>query len=101
MTTLVLTVLGLVGIGGNSGIFPLNQGFAQQQNSPEEEQNKGLVMAFFNDVYDNRNVSAIDEYVADNFTTSISADKESFKEITGAAFNSFPDLTRSLDHEIP
>ncbi len=96
---LVLAIAGLAIVGSLSSIIHLLQVSAKLPSV--EEQNKALVIAFFNDVYDNRNVSAIDRYLADNFSSAISkGDKQSYENIIDAVHNSFPDLTRSLDHII-
>jgi predicted ester cyclase len=95
----VLAVAGLASGGSLSSIIHLHQVLAQRPSV--EEQNKALVIAFFSDVYDNRNVSTIDKYLADNFSSAIGeGDKQSYEDIINAVHNSFPDLKRSLDHII-
>jgi hypothetical protein len=64
---IVLTIVGLIGVT-SVGIISIQQTSAQ--DSSQEEDNKALVMAFYNDVYDNHNLSAIDKYMADNFTSA-------------------------------
>jgi predicted SnoaL-like aldol condensation-catalyzing enzyme len=95
---LIMIVIGLVSIGSGTNIISIQQSSAQEQDSSQEEGNKALVSAFFNDVYDNRNVSALTRYIADTFTTSDGIDKEAFIANISAVLNSFPDLTRSLDN---
>ena len=95
---IVLTVVGLIGVT-NAGIISIQQ--ASAQNSSQEEDNKALVTAFYNDVYDNHNLSAIDKYMADNFTSAgPGTDRESLKALGRTAIDSFPDVTRSLDNMI-
>lgn len=43
-----------------------------------------------------RNVSAIDKFLADNFSSATGADKEKFMEITNGSHSSFPDSKRTL-----
>jgi predicted ester cyclase len=96
---LVSAVAGLAGFGSFSSIIHLPQVAAQRPSV--EEQNKALVIAFYNDVYDNPNVSTIDKYLADNFSSAIGkGDKQSYENVIDAVHNSFPDLTHSLDHII-
>lgn len=84
---LVLAVVGLASVGSLSSIIHLQQVSAQHHSI--EEQNKALVIAFFNDVYDSRNVSTIDKYLADNFTSAIGeGDKQSYENIIDAVHNS-------------
>lgn len=96
---LVSAVAGLASFGSFSSIIHLPQVAAQRPSV--EEQNKALVIAFYNDVYDNPNVSTIDKYLADNFSSPIGkGDRQSYDNVIDAVHDSFPDLTHSLDYII-
>ncbi len=92
---LILSVVGLTTVG-SLWYIPLEQVSGQSQ----VESNKALVTALYDEVYDNRNVSAIDKFLADNFSSATGADKQLFKEITNASHSSFPDQTRTLNNMI-
>jgi predicted ester cyclase len=96
---LVSAVAGLASFANFSSIIHLLQVVAQR--SSVEDQNKALVIAFYNDVYENPNVSTIDKYLADNFSSAVGkGDKQAYENVIDAVHNSFPDLTHSLDHII-
>lgn len=95
--TFILTVLGLVTVG-TLWFIPL-EGVSGQDKS-QEEVNKAIVTAFYDEVYDNRNASAIDKYIADNFSSDTGADKQKFKEIIESTHRSFPDAARTPDNII-
>ena len=96
LVPLTLAVLGLTSVYSLSGTVIIDQALAQ------EEDNQALVMTFFNDVYDNRNVSAIDRHLAVNSSSGHPIlgnviGKEAITENISAVHDSFPDLTRSLE----
>lgn len=89
----ILVVLGLATVG-SLWLIPLEE--VSGQGTPQENANKAIVTAFYNEVYDNRNVSAVDKFLADNFSSATGADKQKFMEITNASNTSFPDSKRTL-----
>ena len=91
----ILVVLGLATVG-SLWLIPLEQ--VSGQDTSQEEANKALVTAFYDEAYDNRNATAVDKYMADNFSSHVhtGADKQKFKEITHNSFSSFPDQQRTL-----
>ncbi|HZD33727.1 MAG TPA: ester cyclase [Nitrososphaeraceae archaeon] len=92
---LTLAILGIA-IIGSLWLVPLKE--VSGQDTSQEEANKALVTAFYDEAYDNRNASAVDKYVADTFLSHVhtGADKQKFKEITQISFSSFPDQKRTL-----
>ena len=71
------------------------------QTISNEEKNKELVLAFFKDVYDNKNISSIDQYLSedysfDPFKEEFSGDRNSIKTDINNTLNAFPDLNRIL-----
>ena len=61
--SLILAVLGLATV---ASLWPLPLEVLAQDKS-QGEANKAIVTAFYEEVYDNRNASAIDKYIANNF----------------------------------
>jgi predicted ester cyclase len=94
---LILAVLGLSTVV-TLWYVPLEEILGQDKS--QEEANKAIVTAFYEEVYDNRNATAIDKYIADNFSSDTGADKQKFKEITDITHRSFPDATRTLNNII-
>ncbi|MGD1837963.1 MAG: ester cyclase [Nitrososphaeraceae archaeon] len=99
---LFVTTLTLVLIGGIvTSIVETSAQIDTNQTNSQEEKNKELVLAFFKEVYDNRNVSAIDQYLSEDYSFDIfkeefSGDRNSIKNDLNEIFNAFPDLNRIL-----
>ncbi|HZD33746.1 MAG TPA: ester cyclase [Nitrososphaeraceae archaeon] len=92
---LILAILGIA-IIGSLWLIPLKE--VSGQDTSQEEANKALVTAFYDEAYDNLNATAVDKYMADNFSSHVhtGADKQKFKEITQTSLSSFPDQKRTL-----
>ncbi|MGD1837001.1 MAG: ester cyclase [Nitrososphaeraceae archaeon] len=99
----ILIFLGILSVGVIIGIMPIQESLAQEDSSQEKD-NEELVMSFINDVYVDRNASAIDKYLADNFIANFmddrSVDGESVKGNISAFINAFPDLVGTTEHII-
>jgi hypothetical protein len=93
----ILAVLGLSTVV-NLWPGPLEEVLGQDKS--QEEANKAIATSFYEEVYNNRNVTAIDKYIADNFSSDTGADKQKFKEIIDTTHRSFPDATRTFDNII-
>lgn len=86
-------------VGGlviSSSLWPISYEKILGANSSHEISNKALLADFYEEVYDNYNISALDKYLDINFTSATGADKELFKEITNKSQGSFPNSTRTL-----
>jgi len=57
-----------------------------------EEKNKELIKSFIDEVFNNHDVVAIDNYLAANLTDGAGKTPESFKKSLTALFSGFPDL---------
>ncbi|MDR4512634.1 MAG: ester cyclase [Nitrososphaeraceae archaeon] len=90
-------ILAVIGIATVASLWPVPLEEVLAQDKSQGEANKAIVTAFYEEVYDNRNSSAIDKYIANNFSSDNGADKQKFKEIIDATYSSFPDANRILD----
>jgi predicted ester cyclase len=63
-----------------------------------EEKNKELIKSFIDEVFNNHDVVAIDNYIAANLTDGAGKTPESFKKSLTALFSGFPDLHVKIEH---
>jgi predicted ester cyclase len=63
-----------------------------------EEKNKELIKSFIDEVFNNHDVAAIDNYLAANLTDGAGKTPESFKKSLTALFSGFPDLHVKIEH---
>lgn len=62
------------------------------------EENKKLIESFVDEVLNQRNLAAIDKYIAANLTNGSGKTPESFEKSLIALFLGFPDLRVSIEH---
>ncbi|MGD1836777.1 MAG: ester cyclase [Nitrososphaeraceae archaeon] len=96
----VIILVGILSVGSIVSTTSI-QVLAQEDSSQD---NKELVQTFTNDLYVDRNSTAIDKYLADNYvghlTNGNSIDKESVKGNISAFINAFPDLIGNTEQII-
>jgi predicted ester cyclase len=76
--------------------------YAQQQENSVENENKELVRAFFNEVFNKHNVTAADKYISINMIQhalqgQVPQGLEGFKSFNGKFLAAFPDLHGDFD----
>jgi predicted SnoaL-like aldol condensation-catalyzing enzyme len=98
-TSLIITTVSL----SQHSVEP---GFSQEQTqtqqlTSEQEKNKALVTEFFNEVFNQRNVSAVDKYYSEDFVSNEpnATDRESHKKAYNCSLITFPDLNATI-HDI-
>ena len=63
-----------------------------------EEKNKELIKSFIDEVFNNHDVVAIDNYLAANLTDGAGKTPESFKKSLASLFSGFPDIHVNIEH---
>jgi predicted SnoaL-like aldol condensation-catalyzing enzyme len=100
MPTIVAISLFIIAIGSLQNLPEL--GFSQEQVlTQQQEKNKDLVAEFFNEVFNQKNASAVDEYYSEDFISDElnATDRESHKKAYNCSFVTFPDLKATI-HDI-
>jgi steroid delta-isomerase-like uncharacterized protein len=69
------------------------------------EENKALIRSAWDEIFNKKNLKAVDEYFAEDATLGfappgIPADREGFKQIMGPYLTAFPDLHVVLDDQV-
>ena len=105
-----MALTALLGSIGGGSVIPQQESLAQEQGEEqsdlEEELNESIALDFFTEVYDNRNVSAIDKYLASatthsqfggSFSPGDMINLETARNDVSAVFDAFPDLSRTTE----
>ena len=77
----------------------------ETNQTTSQQKHKELVLAFFKDVYDNKNASAVNQYLSedysfDPFNEEFSGDRNSIKNNINNILYAFPDLKRTVENII-
>jgi hypothetical protein len=99
--TAIIIGFGLVTVGICSLPYSLNLGFSQaqvQELMPNQERNKALITEFYDEVFAQKNASAVDKYYSENFTSNDFnfTDRESHKKAYNCSLITFPDLKATI-----
>ena len=82
----------------------LKPGFSQEQEAhtqqltAEQEKNEALVIEFFNEIFNQKNASAVDKYYSEDFVSDEpnATDRESHKKAYNCSLITFPDLKATI-----
>lgn len=98
-TSIIINAIGLLPHSVEPGLS--QEQIQTQQQTSEQEKNKALVTEFFNEVFNQRNASAVDKYYSEDFVSNEpnATDRESHKKAYNCSFITFPDLKATI-HDI-